>query len=309
MPRRIPATDKRHGFTLVELLVVIAIITVLVALLFPAVQSAREAARRLQCHQNLRQLAIAMHNYHTIHRAFPYGVNAGWGHSWSAHLLPYVEQMSLAETIPWSERGWWGGPDQNSVALRRLARTRLYVFRCPSQGRPLTSDVNQLSGRFVTNYLACAGGDATGDNRGPGGMDRSNGMFLAAIFTATPRPPTRWVDVRDGTSNTLMLSEAAFVVDGNAGCFTCDRFYLYHPNADSGDGSDFSEALGSTYYVINSRSPREVERECAFSSYHSSGIVGALADGSVRFFAESLDLDVWRALGSMQGNEPVTFSE
>ncbi len=92
------------------------------------------------------------------------------------------------------------------------------------------------------------------------------------------------------------------MVDGNAGCFTCDRFYLYHPNADSRDGSDFSEALGSTHYVINSRSSREIERECAFSSYHPGGVVGALAGGSVRFFEQSIDLQVWRALGSMGQN-------
>ena len=303
MSCRIRADEDRYGFTLTELLVVIAVIALLVALLFPAVQSVREAARRLQCHQNLKQLALALHHYHTAHRAFPYGVNAGWGHSWSTHLLPYVEQMALADTVPWSELGWWAGPDKNSLALRQLAQTRLTIFRCPSQGHPVTSDVNQLPGRFVTNYLACAGGDATFDNRGPGGMDQSNGMFLAAIFTASPRRPTRMLEVKDGTSNTLMIGEATFVVDGNAGCFTCDRFYLYHPNADSRDGSDFSEALGSTYYVINSRSSREIERECAFSSYHPGGVVGALADGSARFFEQSIDLQVWRALGSMGQNE------
>ncbi len=291
------------GFTLVELVVVITVIGLLVALLIPAVQAAREAARRMHCRQNLKQIALAMHTYHAARQSFPYGVNAGWGQSWSAHLLPYVEQVALADTVPWSDLGYWGGLDRNSQALQRLARTRISLFRCPSQGSPLTSDVNQLPGRYVTNYLACAGGDARIDNRGPGGMDQSNGMFLATVFDGSAKRPTRLADVRDGTAHTLMISEATFVLDGDAGCFTCDRFYLYHPNADSRQGSDFSEALGSTYYPVNTQSAREVERECAFSSYHCQGVVAALADGSTDFVSESIDLAVWRTMGSMRRGE------
>ena len=109
------AFDTR--LTLVELLVVIAIVGTLVALLLPAVQAVREAGRRLQCQHHLRQIALAMHNYHDTHGSFPYGVNAGWGHSWSAHLLPYVEQMAVADRIPWTEQGWWRGTDPRSRAL------------------------------------------------------------------------------------------------------------------------------------------------------------------------------------------------
>ena len=107
----------RRAITLVELLVVIAIVGTLVALLLPAVQGVREAGRRLQCQHHLRQIALAMHNYHDTHGSFPYGVNAGWGHSWSAHLLPYVEQTAVADQIPWTEQGWWRGTDPRSRAL------------------------------------------------------------------------------------------------------------------------------------------------------------------------------------------------
>ncbi len=293
----------RRAYTLIELMVVAVVIGVLLALLLPAVQAAREGGRRLQCQHNLKQISLAMHNYHTTHQSFPYGVNGGWGQSWSTHLLPQVEQVALADLVPWSDLGWWGGPDKNSRALQQLARTRLPLFRCPSQGEPETSDVNQLPGRYVTNYLACAGGNARIDNIGTGGMDRSNGMFLAVVFDAQPRRPTRLADVLDGTSHTLMLSEATFILDGNAGCFTCDRFYLYHPNADSRQGSDFSEALGSTYFPINTKSTREVERECAFSSYHPGGVVAATADGAIHFFSESIDLTLWRAVGSISQAE------
>jgi type II secretory pathway pseudopilin PulG len=290
----------------VELIVVLAILGVLVALLLPAVQAVREAGRRLQCQQNLKQIALAMHNYHDCCRSFPYGVNAAWGHSWSAHLLPFVEQSMVADLVPWSEYGWWRGTDRNSRALQQLVRTRIPLFRCPSQGDPVTSDVNQMSDRYVTNYLACAGGDATNDNLGPGGMGESNGMFRAAQFNRIPKPPTRLQEVMDGTSQTLMISESSFIVNQEERCWICDRFYLYHPNADSGDGSDFSEALGSTFYPINLHGRSEQQRECAFSSYHRAGVNGALADGSTHFFQNSLDLAIWQALGSMRQREMLT---
>ena len=302
-----PKPDRPlHGFTLVELLVVIAIIGVLVALLLPAVQAVREAGRRLQCQHHLRQIALAMHAYHDTHRRFPYGVNAGWGHSWSAHLLPYVEQAALAEQIPWTERGWWRGTDPYSRSLQQLVRTRIPLFRCPSQGDPLTADLNQMTQRYVTNYLACAGSDATHDNLGPHGMDQSNGMFRAALFNRQPQPPTRISEVIDGTTHTVMLGEATFVVNEAAGCWICDRFYLYHPNADSGDGMDFSEALGSTYYPSNLRTGSEQRRELAFSSYHPGGVQVAHADGSTHFFQDSSDLAVWHALGSMRQHDMPT---
>jgi len=284
--------------TLVELLVALTVVGTLVALLLPAVQAAREAARRLECQHHLRQLALAMQNYHATHGRFCYGVHAGWGHSWSAALLPYVEQTALAERIPWSESGWWMGKDANSRSLQQLVSTQIPLFRCPAQGHPVTSDLNQMTDRYVTNYLACAGSDATHDNLGSGGMDRSNGMFRAALFKRGPQPPTRMQDVTDGTSQTLTLSESIFVVDGDAGCWICDRFYLYHPNADNGDGFDFSEALGSTYYPMNTQG-KEEHRECAFSSWHGGGVSGAYADGSTHYFQDTVDGSVWRAVGSM----------
>jgi len=300
-----PMRRSRPGLTLVELLVVMAIIGTLVGLLLPAVQAVREAQRRLECQHHVRQLALAMHNYHTTHSRFPYGVNAGWGHSWSAHLLPYVEQAAVAAPIPWGEQGWWRGTDVNSRALQRLVRTQLPLFRCPSQGDPLTSDLNQMTERYVTNYLACAGGDATHDNLGPGGMDQSNGMFRAALFKQQPKAPTALGNVTDGTSQTLMLSESLFVVGPDDGCWICDRFYLYHPNADSADGMDFSEALGSTYYPINLRTGHEKRRECAFSSSHVGGVLIACADGSTRFVTDSIEIAIWRAMGSMRQKDLV----
>lgn len=291
---------RYRGLTLIELLVCVAVVGLLAALLMPAVQSVREATRRLQCQQNLRQLALALQQYHEFCRSFPYGVNAGWGHSWSAHLLPFVEQSALADTVPWSEAGWWRGPDRKSQALQRLVRAQISLFRCPSQGSPLTSDINQMDERYVTNYLGCAGGDARHDNLGVHGMGDSNGLLRAAQFNHFPQPPSRLQDVVDGTSNTMLLGESTFIVNADEHCWTCDRFYLYHPNADSGDGSDFSEALGSTYYPGNHHGGNEQQREVAFASYHPQGLCGASADGSTHFFSDGCELTVWRSLGSMR---------
>ncbi len=294
--------SARGGVTVLELLVTMTVIGVLVALLLPAVGSARAAARRLQCQQNLRQLALALHQYHNTCRSFPYGVNGGWGQSWSTHVLPFIQQAPLAARVPWSDRGWWRGTDQNSRALQQLAQTHLPLFRCPADPAPVTCTLNQLAERYVTSYLACAGGDARHDNHGPGGMSQSNGIILAADFLDADRGPARphaLRDIRDGTSNTLLISEAVFLVNEQAGCGTCDRFYLYHPNADTRSGSDFSEALGSTYYPINSLSHREQERECSYSSCHVQGVQAAMADGSTRFCAQSIDLKFWRRCGSL----------
>jgi hypothetical protein len=136
-------------------------------------------------------------------------------------------------------------------------------------------------------------------------MDQSDGMFWAAPFNHNPRPPTRIQDVEDGTSRTLMIGESVFLVDRHGDCQICDRFYLYHPNADSGDGIDFSEALGSTFYRLNPRTRNQRQRECAFSSFHPQGVVGALADGSTTFFHNDIELKTWRALGSIARHELV----
>jgi prepilin-type processing-associated H-X9-DG protein len=137
-------------------------------------------------------------------------------------------------------------------------------------------------------------------------MDNSDGMFTADRWSGTPVKPKRLADVIDGLSNTLMAAESVYLLDAGQGCNICDRFLFYHMNADSGTGSDFSEALGSTYYPINSKEVNTTERELSYSSYHTGGINALLGDGSVRFVSENIDLvNVWRALGSIHGNEVI----
>ena len=247
--------SKPSGFTLVELHVVIAIIGILIALLLPAVQAAREASRRSSCSNNLKQLAFGIHNHHDRHNALPFSPYAGWGHSW----LPDIEQNNLYQLFPepWNDSGWWGGTD------KAVARTPVATFRCPSSTAPHVEprNINGWTNRTTSNYLACAGGNARNDNRGAGGMDRSNGMFIAVRFDGT-----RWRTAPARPLGIVLYSNA------RGGCSICDRYLFYHMNSDSGGGHDFSEVLGSTYYRINTQARNNAERECAFRSKHPSGI-------------------------------------
>jgi len=313
---------RKSGFTLVELLVVIAIIGVMVGLLLPAVQAAREAARRMSCSNNLKQIGLALHNHHDTFNALPIGVRARWGHTWQWDALPFMEQQALYDIIvkPIDDSGHAGGTDARSLAIIRTAQTPVPAFICPSSPHknPEPSNVNGLASRATTNYLACAGNNAQNDDltSATTGMEFSNGMFNAVRCqgsgsTAKCDPAGyRLTDVKDGLSNTLMVAEAEYLLDASLGCDICDRFAFFNFNADSGEGSDFSEQLGSTFFAPSPRSRGIVnnsEREISYDSYHSGGLNAALGDASVRFISNSIDLQIWRAIGSRKGNEVVTL--
>lgn len=309
--------QRSRAFTLVELLVVIAIIGILIALLLPAVQAAREAARRSQCLNHLKQLGLAMHNYHDSFKSLPYGAAASWGHGWHNFILPYIEQTALYDTIPWTDSGWWGGSGANSDAFRNLARTPIEAFKCPSDPMDIREPrrINGLSRRAVGSYLGNAGGNVRWDSVWQ--MRNRNGVLRAARFrdrgNAGMYPPIRIAAITDGTANTLLIAESPYSVSSTSipECTWCDRYYLYHMNFDSGEGSDFSEVLGSTYYPVNLAFFKDTTavpvnssgRECAFGSWHPGGCNAVLCDGSSRFVSESIDLTVWRGVGSRDGGE------
>ena len=317
-----PATKKRRGFTLVELLVVIAIIGVLVGLLLPAVQAAREAMRRTGCANNMRQIGLGMHQHHDAMRAFPFGQsvpNAWYAHldgtygpsgtnakkdrrCWMHMICPYLEMTPVYDQImtALTLNNTW--PYALSIASERHP-----TFMCPTDPNAGKIAHYQKANRpglewrrgFCGNYLAAA---SSGSFGGDGAGTNLNGIFFALSKTKTS-------DVTDGLSKTLMLAENVVVPDPPTGmdsrggyfnAFTGEILFstLRTPNTSVGDG---------LYEQFNwpPKAPTGSARAVQYTrSWHSRGVNVAMADGSTRFVLDSVNAAVWTAAGSRNGSEP-----
>lgn len=310
--------SARRGFTLVELLVVIAIIGILVALLLPAVQAAREASRRAQCANHLKQLALAMHNYHDTYQRFPPGqyiyidstLPRDWNRfSWFYSILPYVEQQPMFEQYEVHLRTPTGAYSYTNLP-DVIKKAVVPSFLCPSDpANPKiengSSTTNQQG--FHGNYMLNAG-DGYFNAGGYANSAQLNGLFYVFSNTA-------FRDVVDGTSTTLLASEIILVPDGAVGSGQEDIRGRYHNVRHAG-------ALFSTLYTPNTTQPdrhnyclnKVARAPCTATgtdvvvsarSYHPGGVNASLADGSTRFIADSIDLTVYRPLGTRQGGEAV----
>ncbi|UUO07369.1 DUF1559 domain-containing protein [Blastopirellula sp. J2-11] len=262
--------NRRLGFTLVELLVVIAIIGVLIALLLPAVQQAREAARRMQCTNNQKQLGLALHNYHDVNRSFPAGFHNRNGWSWCTFLLPYVEQNAMY--------------DQLSVTTSRMdfsdsnilsgAQTKITDFRCPSDSAPDLNDYLTPKGSddsrpevALANYVGSMGPDNAAVTDSPG-----NGIFWALSYI-------KMRDILDGTSNTFLLGERNYFV--NKGSLWVG---VTHSSTGSSDKKMTLASVRTSDGALND--PTNVK---CFSSLHPGGALFTFCDGSVQFIPETID--------------------
>jgi len=290
-------TGRRNAFTLIEMLVVICIIAILVALLLPAVQQAREAARRTQCQNNLVQLAIGLHNYQASFSCLPPGVvsesgpirniEEGYHMSWIVQTLPMLDQGPLFQQIDFSQ-GAYGA--YNSTA----GAAQLPTFMCPSDKRW------QKGGIVISNYAGVTGGENV-----PIDTNNSGLFFLNSSISAK--------QIRDGASNTIMVGE---------------RRADDTPATDLGWMSGTSATLRNTGLTINNATPwtwntagRAAGDESGtdesqptdtpgpdyatggFSSPHVGGSQVALADGSVRFISENIDVKVYQNLGNREDGE------
>ena len=290
--------SSARGFTIVELLVVIAIIGVLVALLLPAVQAAREAARRSQCLNNLHQMGVALHSYHDSHRNFPSAYIWPNRALWSGLILSQMEQVPLYDTLEFGEP-WDVDDSPNELACA----TYLSVYRCPSSANVKHMNKQGITARVPCNYLACASGTGTRESGPPPlvGLSGSDGLFYV-------NSSTRIADITDGTSSTVAIGEALVRVDVHGPDFSgveqiVDHWYIGTP---SGDANEVSEGMGSTGVAINSVTmpdPFVDEKELCFSSRHPGGVQVLFADGHASFISETIDRDTWSALGTRAGRE------
>ncbi len=313
------------GFTLIELLVVIAIIAILISLLVPAVQQAREAARRTQCKNNLKQLTLAAHNYADVHGTFPLQASASlYGYSAQAQLLPFHEQSSLHAQIDFNQPltiGLAWNPQVNP-AVATVANTRVPVLMCPSDsGNAMFTDgfgFAWAGGNYLVN-----GGSGGNLNYCSGGND---GLFWRGSNT-------KFRDITDGTSNTAFMAETLF---GNRQPATTT---LVNPQrqmkrvslgASCGPTAEVMEATASSnftgnragiwmssngfhtlvqgYYPPNSPNPdfgNHGEVVSGPRSLHVGGAQLSLCDGSVRFVSENVNLPTFRAIFSRNDGQVI----
>lgn len=281
-----PQSDTaRRGFTLIELLVVIAIIAILIALLLPAVQQAREAARRSQCKNNLAQIALATLNYEMAHGVLPPGcVNPdgpitstaeGYHMSWTVQLLPYLDQASLFQTIDFSK----GAYEQEE----RINAINMSVFICPSDGRHESS----------INYAGCHGGAETQiaeDNEGV--------FFLNSRIT--------FRDIRDGSTNTLFFGEK-FQTGADLNWMSGTRTSLRNTASKPNSLPSVRDFQNGRFLDVPD-DLKDLDIVGGFGSWHTGGAQFALGDGSVRFLSENIDILVYESLGKRaDGTLPVDF--
>ncbi|MEX0725681.1 MAG: DUF1559 domain-containing protein [Planctomycetaceae bacterium] len=293
---------RRRGFTLVELLVVIAIIAILIALLLPAVQQAREAARRAQCKSHLKQIGLALHNYHGSHNTFPPGFVRPHGTSWHYQLLPYLDQANVYNLV--SFEGYTGTTSSASIWITgnnlSAVETLIPVFRCPSDPTPAQETNAMIERRAHGNYIACADSQEIVDGSASLGAPFKDGVFYRDSRT-------RIQDISDGSSSTIGVGEATNHVEG----LDQDHWYIGSPEVEKTgptelSTSEFSEFLGSMGPPLNmfENGPNSSE-EMSFRSVHEGIVHFLLMDGSVRPISENVDQFVRRALATRSGTEVV----
>ena len=332
-----PRSRSARGFTLIELLVVIAIIAILIALLLPAVQQAREAARRTQCRNNLKQIGLALHNYHDTHNTMPYSwmvtitpnINLA---PWTVPILPYIDQGPLYNQ--WSPLV----PAINEIAAMvpsmatqvqgnlRVIQTPLAAFQCPSSPAPATSNYHigppdapaPLSWTAARgDYIASSGVRQDFSTLAYTGFPGGPPSSRSGILQEAPGGVSRLRDVTDGTSNTMLVGE-------RTGSSNIYRKTQVDPTltaaAGGGNGGGWGDFLIGEHWVSGSLydgNPGASGGPCGincnnirsqnFHSFHTGGIHALMGDGSVRFVSENVAQFLLAAMITRQGGEVATL--
>lgn len=305
---------RYRGFTLIELLVVIAIIGVLVGLLLPAVQQAREAARRMTCVNNLKQTGLAMHSYYDSNRQLPSGyISPGTsaadpsasetakGYAWGFVLLPYMEQSSLFDSI--DQTGEAVGTSNEAKA----AEANLGGYRCPTDTAPVSFSVNNGSGTVdlpTSNYVAVLGWNNVTTEAGQG-----NGVFFR-------NSDIQFRDIRDGLSTTICVGERKHIHDffdqgpyaANSTWYAAVPGVLRNagmtmmPMMKEGPGSLVLGHVGQSG-MMSGKTPNHTNHIVHFSSSHFGGVAFLLCDGSTHIIRDNIDYQLFKAIGTRAGGE------
>jgi len=319
--------SKPKAFTLIELLVVIAIIAVLIALLLPAVQQAREAARRTQCKNNLKQLGLALHNYHDMANKLPSNTGSSPGLTWNAglgflvHVLPYIDQAPLYTSIsPTQGSPCSAAPSPYNNCFPMVSTSNppyqvkvLTALRCPSDTSP-----DLTSGNGVTNYCPSIGAESMGNPNGctlypgnPYGLGNSthsddpnptqiSGIFGRGGFSA------RFKDVTDGMSNTIFMGEVRpecsdHVGGGNGGWAGPNATWIATTAPINYNTCPGAPGYGATPCNLMN----EWRTDMGFKSRHAGGADFLMGDGTVRFLSENIDYVTYQKLGGRNDGQPI----
>lgn len=302
---------ENRGFTLVELLVVIAIIGILVALLLPAVQAAREAARRMSCKNNIKQLGVAVHVYHDVNRRFPISVSPYAegpspsrqrnGKGWIVSILPQLEQQPLYDQFqPCFNGDFFSGGGLKDPSCRDAVKTQLSVLQCPSDSSARRLSLNEWEWKgtavAVTNYKGVLGDTRMGGTASihAGSMPdcHATGPCPGVFYRVTYMHSVGFNSIQDGTSATFLIGED--VPSAN-----------YHSAAFYSNG-DFASCHATLNFFPDPPRPNDWWDVVSFRSRHPGGAHFAFCDGSVRFVSETIDYAIYRGLSSKSGGEVVS---
>ena len=297
------STKRRPGFTLVELLVVIAIIAMLVTLLLPAVQAAREAARRAQCLNNLKNIGLAIQNFHGANTRIPKSHNYETDHNlsgrgWISATMPFVEEQARYDIMePYFSGSYAQKTGINHPDLANVVTQQIDIFRCPSAPGTLTAKSTRLWSQIemaLTNYKGVLGNTRMG-NAGVGSNDCHRTPDCQGLFWRYSHLKTiRFKHVIDGLSKTFLAGEDLPRYN--------DHTALYHGNGD----------YSSTHFPPNIKPPDPATivsnwpLSITFRSDHPGGLSFAFLDGSAAFIEDSIDFDIYRYMSTRNGQELVT---